>query len=522
MTSYFKKVRIELAIFFILFATYGYFHQGGAWGQNSRFAQIRAVVEEGRFSINNYVAYQAGRDGASKLSRLALSADARGQSLSANTGDLSFFDGKLYPNKPPGAVLAAVPAYLSIYHVERALGIDPDEWWTLTINAYLTTLFSVGLLAALAGVVFYRVSLQLFPSAPLWTHAASTFVFGLATLMLPFATMLYDHDIAAALSLSSFGLLLLNRKGLSASPELLPNLAGALAGLTLLMHYSSFISVTSLTLYAIWVVRPWHRIAFFVGAMALPLCFLAWYHWFCFGSVFATASSYQNEIFGEPDTLLFGMFGIPRFDVMSQLLISSYRGLFFTSPILALSFVGFWRMAVRQEWRGEFLFCVSIFFGFLLLNGSFNNWQGGWSMGPRYLIPALPFLALPLTLVFGKLPRLSLVLAALSAIMMLFVTAVDPQPFGGIQKPLTDYIWPLLWGKAFVVGDTMYRGPVSANPIGVYESWRNRVNQQGSMESDWNSFNLGEFFWSGSLLSLLPLCFVLALGLGAILRWSRR
>ena len=38
---------------------------------------------------------------------------------------------------------------------------------------------------------------------------------------------------------------------------------------------------------------------------------------------------------------------------------------------------------------------------FLLMNVSFNGWHGGSSFGPRYLIPAIPFLALALVNVKG-------------------------------------------------------------------------------------------------------------------------
>ena len=43
--------RIERAIFCGFLATYAYFHQGGGWNQNGRFAQARAIAEEGRLSL---------------------------------------------------------------------------------------------------------------------------------------------------------------------------------------------------------------------------------------------------------------------------------------------------------------------------------------------------------------------------------------------------------------------------------------------------------------------------------------
>lgn len=530
-----KKICIEAAIFLILLISYSYFHQGGGWTNNSRFAQIRSVVERRKFEINDYVIYRFVHDvdGKLKLRRMAFPSDIKKEQIAwiANTGDFSLFQGRLYPNKPPGVVLAAVPAYFTIYHFERALGIDPDDWWPITFNAYLTTVFSVSLLAALGGVVFYRISLRLFPSASAWTHAASTLTFGIGTLMLPFATMLSDHDIVAALSLAGFWLVLVEKDGGFAlvRPAIALVTAGILTGLTVLMSYVAVISVTLLTLYVAWSARTRREVVFFLAGVALPLALLAWYHMLCFGSAWAIANTYQYELLQDEEMLLFGMFRIPQFDVIIKLLFSAYRGLFFTSPVLVLSCFGFWLMAVRYNRHAELSLCIAIFISFLVMNSSFNNWHSGWSIGPRYLIPALPFLSLPLTLVFEKLPRATLVVAALSATTMLMATAVDPQPTWMVQNPLIQYTLPLLRGETMMLSKIdgtplipLIQGPVSANPIGVYESWVYPVSQPGSIQQQWNSFNLGEFFWPGSLISLLPLVCFLVLGLGALRHWSRQ
>jgi hypothetical protein len=53
------------------------------------------------------------------------------------------------------------------------------------------------------------------------------------------------------------------------------------------------------------------------------------------------------------------------------------------------------------------------------------------------------------------------------------------------------------------------RGPVSVNPIGAYDGLLTfSFFPAGSVETDWNSFNVGEFFFPQSRASLLPLLFV--------------
>lgn len=533
--SSWKTSRIEVAIFIILFATYGYFHQGGGWSHNSRFAQVRSIVEEGKFEINNYVVYRSVEDieGQTRLRRLPVQKGIQSEELAftGNTGDISLFEERFYPNKPPGVVFAALPVYFVLYHFEHALGIDPDGWWPLTFNAYLTRTFSVSLLAALGGMVFYRISLRLFPSVPAWSHAASTMTFGLGTLMLPFATMLFDHDIVAALSLCGFLILLIERDAgcTLAQSAIALAAAGLVTGVSLLMGYSSVISVSLLAFCALTVARPRWKAVFFLLGSLLPVILLAWYHLLCFGSVWATANTYQYGFFQDKEMLLFGMFGPLRLGAMVKLLFSGYRGLFYTSPVLALAFVGFWLMARGTNRHAELWLCVTMFVCFLLANSSYNNWDGGWTIGPRYLIPALPFLSLPLALLFEKFPRATSAVAGLSVTIMLLATVVDPQPTWMIQNPLTQYTLPLLRGATMTLGkidgsplSPLIQGPVSANPVGVYESWVYPVSGPGTIQQQWHSFNLGEFIWPGSLMSLVPLLTLWALGVVMLWRWSRR
>jgi hypothetical protein len=49
------------------------------------------------------------------------------------------------------------------------------------------------------------------------------------------------------------------------------------------------------------------------------------------------------------------------------------------------------------------------------------------------------------------------------------------------------------------------RGPVSANPIGIYEGGYAFVFPLDSPQATWNSFNAGEFLFPGRRVSLLPL-----------------
>src|SRR5688572_5312944 len=49
--------RCELLLFIATFFAFAYFNQGGGWNQNARFAEVRAMVEQGRFAIDDYLVY---------------------------------------------------------------------------------------------------------------------------------------------------------------------------------------------------------------------------------------------------------------------------------------------------------------------------------------------------------------------------------------------------------------------------------------------------------------------------------
>ncbi len=476
----------EWAIGLTLFVAYAWFCQGGGWNQNSRYDQVRAIVERGRLSID--------------------------ETMAGNTGDLATVGGRIYPNKPPGTTLLAVPAYALVDLLHGSAAPAADDWWSATVALHLTTALSVGLLGAAGGALFYRLSRRLFPAIGPVPHAAAALTLGLSTLYFPFSTMLFDHVPVAFFSMLSLHLLLDEGQANAPRPVRRPAAAGLAAGLAVLNNYAAVITVALLALYALAVCRPRRRALLFVSGGVPAALLLAWYHRACFGRVFTLATSYENEIFRRPGERWLGVFAAPNPDLLVKLLISSYRGLFFSSPVLVLAGYGLWWMWTRGGRRREAILCVSVFVGFLLMNASFNGWHGGYSYGPRYLIPALPFLALPLAPAFERLPRLATTLACLSGAMTLLATAVDPQVPFDEPRPWSAYILPLAAGGEVVRMRNREAGPVSANPQSVTEKFAHDRFRPGSEPSNWSSFNLGELVFGNSLASLLPLLIALSAG----------
>lgn len=608
-----RVTRPELLLFLLTFCAFAYFNQGGGWNQNSRFAEVRAIVEQGRFAIDDFFVYQReparddimrvptdhaeydfeGKrhalcwvDGEWKFYPISGRPTAEGtveeaMHMRSASGDVAYVPetGHFHPNKPPGTSLLAVPAYFAIFHFERACGINPDHWWTLNLNAWLTTIFSVGLISALGCVIFFRLACD-FAGGEKMPALLATLALAFGTTFFPFGTILFDHNLTAVLLLASFYWL----REKTAHPVL----AGLCAGFAVVTNYVAGGAVVALGLYALLARREgWRRAAFYSLGGLGPALLLGWYHYVNFGSPFFLANDFQNPLFKDPHGSL-GMFALPRGYVALLLSVSPYRGVFWLAPVLLLGVVG-WIVWLRgKTFSAEARLGLAIFGWFFLVNASFNGYHGGYSAGPRYLVPGLPFLALPAVVGFLWWKKTALVLLVLSVAQQFLLTITDAQNslavggharvddahrkddffcnivteyaaplfFTGRVGPLTEQLLSLHLEKeeqrltATVLDETLraaqiatmrrearaavergeaspimlaaIRGPVSVNTVNVFDgllgygAW-----PWGSAPAEWASFNAGEFLWPQSRWSLLPLLLVgggLGLALGRACR----
>ncbi|HEY6946112.1 MAG TPA: hypothetical protein VI431_13305 [Candidatus Acidoferrum sp.] len=89
-------------------------------------------------------------------------------------------------------------------------------------------------------------------------------------------------------------------------------------------------------------------------------------------------------------------------------LFSPGAGIIWYCPPVIMAVLGFSKAAkVRMM---EAFLIASVFGAFLLLHSAVPYWEGGWSWGPRYLLPALPVIMALTGLLEGKAARIVLVL----------------------------------------------------------------------------------------------------------------
>ncbi|HVE73117.1 MAG TPA: hypothetical protein VNI54_17250 [Thermoanaerobaculia bacterium] len=443
--------RIAVGLFILTFVTYAWFFGGGGWNQNAHFDLTRALVERQTFHIDGY---------------------------RVNSGDIAWSNVSgqwhAYSNKPPGLpFLAAIP-YFAIYHLERALHVPVDSWLWMTINVYALTLLVVATCGAGIAVLVFRWARPHTPHAVLIALIAA---FG--TIILPYSQLFFSPVPAAFFLLLAYVLL-----------ERRPVLAGAAAGIAGLCFY---ICIPAAAVLAIAARRKAWK--FILGGLPFG-ALLAWYHTVCFGAPWRTSlETAQN--FTERGLLL-GLFRTyPTKLALWGLTFSEYRGLFVVSPVLLLAIFGLFRMKRRDA-----AIIVSIFAVFLLMVASFNGWEGGSSFGPRHILPAIPFLVLPLAFVRA---RWLLLPAVVSFAINLLATAIDASPPGGIQRPIRDFY--------------LAKRAVSINEQTVDELIPHQLYAEGSRESEWASLNLGEFaLGAGNPWSVAPI--VVWVVVGGV--WLRR
>jgi hypothetical protein len=306
------------------------------------------------------------------------------------------------------------------YHVRGQIEAQTPLIWVLG-------LFGCVLPAAALMLLVRRMGERLEPGYG--TAAAVTL--GLCTMVLPFSTLYFSHVLAALLGFAAFAVLWRERDGAGSLP--LVALGGLLAGLAFASEYPLALGGAVLGLYAL-SRKPQNRVrrglAYAGGALVGALPLFAYNLW-AFGSL--THLSYANavkdqgisghDVLGSNESGFFGV-SLPSPRVALELLFSG-KGLFTLAPVLVMGVVGV-VLLNRRGRRAEAWTIGGLAVAYLVYNSGYWLPYGGGTPGPRFLIPVLPFLALPLALAYRRFPVTTLALAVPSALFMLTATLTFP------------------------------------------------------------------------------------------------
>ncbi len=436
--------------FFIPTATV--YHPRAGWNVNTRLALVFALVDRGTLRIDDYHDLPP-----------------------YDTGDKALHGGHVYSDKIIGLALLGIPPYAALRLAMAVAGAEP----AYHLAHAWTRLWAVSALAALAGLLLWRMFRRLGIGERAAAGLSLAAFYG--SLLFPYATVFYPYLPGIFFCLLAwdraeawFGG---NGGGLDAAekaPAKTENSAkgarsgwarafaiGAMLGTALLMDYIFAMAVAAVGLRALWL---WSRrgdesnntqpdapcilarvVATAIGG-AIPLAIFAAYCYAIFGK-FTIPYEYEADPLFRA-AMAKGFMGVRHFQpaALYYLTIHPYRGLFFWSPLMLVALAGAawmaWcggkqrdpdcaggRAASSLE-RSAGAMALAVLAAYLVFNASYWQWWGGWAMGPRFLLPAIPFLALGLAGAWkwGLGGRAAVVLAAALSMFTLLPPALsDPQ-----------------------------------------------------------------------------------------------
>ncbi len=355
--------------------------------ENVRVYMTAALVEEGGYEISRFRARWGWTNDAACVDH-------------APDGALAPCSGRVEPGhhrryysvKAPLASWLAAPGYA----IARALHGAPMQrddglWWM--------RLFASGL-PMLVFFVFFHRWLGARVRSPLVRDAAFVSA-ALGSVLLGYSYLLASHATSAASAFASFALLHDAHRGrpdgARARGWWRALLAGLFATATTALEYPCFFVTLALCLFALVAFRGEGRrtlgyvLSFGAGAL-VPVLIVMHFQADAFGSPLSPGHLYV-ETEGLRAGHESGFFGADAFrlDAAWKLLFHPRLGLFATTPFFIFALAG-----VVVAWRRDRvatltagLACTATY----LVICTMNNWDGGWVIGPRYLVVTLPFVA---------------------------------------------------------------------------------------------------------------------------------
>lgn len=294
-------------------------------------------------------------------------------------GTLTWRDGRSYSKYGIGLPLYYVPIVAVARPLSRLTRLPTDEMtWFLISFASIPW--------ALLTLVFFAKLLRFLGIAEIYTGLLLV-ALGLGTLAWPYAVSdLSEAMQMALLMVAVYGVMRRSHAAL---------VAGGIAfGWLILVK---LIYVVTIPVFAFYLfTRPGglrHRLKV-LTSFAVPFlvacCFLCWLNLVRFGSPFQSGYGGEAERF-YPSQL---------WHTIPQLLLSLNKGLFVFCPILIFGLWG-WRDFFKQH-RAEASLCLALIVENFLWSASWWSWVGGWSWGPRLLVPTIPLWFLPAGFVLQK------------------------------------------------------------------------------------------------------------------------
>jgi hypothetical protein len=423
--------RAAFALFFILWVTYIFIGPGYSTVNSNvvtRMGLAYAVLDDHTFTIDQFAPL---------------------------TRDKAEIDGHYYLDKAPGMSLMALAPLAMFLFALRALHLPtvPIVAGKFTASYHASVWFvcfvSSAALTALTAVALYFLARHCRAS-----RAAALFgalVFGLATPSAGWATTFFSHATAAACLFIPFALMTSATDDAGSGRHALATgmAIGALLAWSMVVEFTSApaaLVLISFGLYRLLLIPPGRAKRLLLGALiggAAGISPLVIYNVVGFGTVFHVG--YENVVgFKGMSVGLFGI-SLPSLHVLWEIIFGPYRGILWVCPLFVLAPVAY-ASAFRRLPSSMALVLLSVPMIYFLINSAYYYWDGGFSTGPRIVIPSVPFICMAYVPSWDAAKRamraVLLTLACLSGALSLICASVDMQAPQDYSAPLFQHIIP--------------------------------------------------------------------------------
>ncbi len=329
--------------------------------ENVRFFMTAAIVDDHTFAID-HVRQQWGW-----------------------VNDAAVYGGHAYSVKAPGTSYLGVPAYW-IYRTwcnrtGAAFSRTTALWACRFGGSILPTLWFL--------YAFHRWLAR--KGGPPVVRDALVLSMGMGSMLYAYGLIFVSHTLSAAAAFGAFMILeRARREGEITGGRAIG--AGFLAASVTAFEYPGFVATAVLCLYALFAIRRREYLVNFALGALVPTLSVLGFHQAAFGNALTPGHRYlESEAFRAGMNDGFYGSGEWRWEAAGGLLFDLGYGMFPLTPILLLSVIGFPILLRRKETRLDAIFALLVPMTTFLLICTMNNWRGGWTVGPRYLAVAYPF-----------------------------------------------------------------------------------------------------------------------------------
>jgi hypothetical protein len=241
--------------------------------------------------------------------------------------------------------------------------------------------------SSIGGVIFYKILRQLqFKEGKAAFLSLSTY---LGTMILPYSTTLFSHQISSNIIIFTLYFLLKSRKYKSANWKFI-----------LLNSFLPFFEFTlapiSIVFFMYYYIRNKKKVSdyfVYIPILVVPLICLLLHNYFSYGDAISLG---YGKLDGSPFStgMSQGTFGLtsPSLLVLLFLFVSFYRGFFIFNIfcLISLKKIKSIRFYDKSFSIALLLVCTIP----ILINASYYYWQGGNCFGPRHLVPIIPIMVI--------------------------------------------------------------------------------------------------------------------------------